>query len=156
MLTLSGKRIMAGGFEIQCPNCDHKWGGVNHTIRIEPPFLGDTVERHSLICPACFTGASYPKRIEPIHWMRYVSNLPENFCDGGFVRRVCNAINESLNGRTGYCLFTTPVIDIQCPDYNSNMIEGDIECVELRCPNCREAGARFNGFNSLVSVLRPG
>ena len=146
---------MAGGFDITCPKCDREWNGVNHTIRIEPPLLSDTIDRYSLICPCCFTEATYPKRIEPMHWRRFVDSLPKRFRDGSFIRTVCDMVDNALGGEQGYRLVALPVLEIQCPDRETVMVEGNIETVRLKCPECGDTSAVFPGFSSLISLLRP-
>ncbi len=105
-----------------------------------------------LECSDCYTGLTVALDFDVNsfrNWKGALKYAPPIVAENAaLVERACQEA-------TGYLIDMDAIWPhFRCPDCDRSLSSGDFEQIPLRCPRCSQRTARYDGFYSMVSILR--
>jgi len=145
---------MAWSFTVQCPDCGHRWEGIEVSERIGPKPFGIRCSERSLFCARCYSRLYMPLTIDPNAWRKwYVQFLVESRRGSSFLRNVADMINAALVGKPHYGPITIDLGPIDCPTCHLPLSESATDRPDhLECPSCRSHAAFLSEYESHLVV----
>ena len=146
---------MAGGFQVQCPDCGHEWSVATAWCKIGPGILMEPHNRAELYCPRCCLEVSYPKVIERKVWKGWYDDLTA--CPDSpprFIRDVATQINACVDQANWYTSTKVQLCRVSCPMCEKPMEplrDGDYR---LECPRCGGRSTLLTHIESFISGLQ--
>jgi len=151
--------VMGWGFEAVCPDCRHRWEGVETSFHLGHQGMsaasGPGEPDRSLFCPRCFHRLYIPRAIEKSVWRRWIEAFRAGpFTGSSFLGDLIARIDEALSTVPYYVPQHLELGPIDCPDCGQAFEESSEGTLDrLVCPKCQGRGAILNGYNSHCSML---